>query len=314
MKIQPIDLPALLGAVTWPLIAVIAFTVFRRPLSDLVSILGQRIHKFSFGGLSLELAEVSEMQLQSLETEIRQLDAGLIPQSGSSAIAGLLVQLQQGGEHNYIVIDLGSESSPRWLTSRLYLLAFLIAPIDRPKCFVFVETAGPVRKRFLGTASPDRVRWALAIRYSWLETASATAYASLGELSLDPATGYLADWQMAQLMQQFLANIRILQPTPENPPENSAEWVTLTNGIYEHAKWLDGARIERLLGNHISGSHVVLLPNKTVNDLAAPVLRQKGGFVAVVDADRTFQGLIDRSGVLESIANEYLRQVNLSKT
>jgi hypothetical protein len=79
-------------------------------------------------------------------------------------------------------------------------------------------------------------------------------------------------------------------------------------------RWLDGARIERMLGNHISGSHVVLLPNKTVNDLAAPVLRQKGGFVAVVDADRTFRGLIDRSGVLESLANEYLRQVDLSKT
>jgi hypothetical protein len=189
MSIQPIDLAALLAAVTWPLIIVVAFTVFRHPLSELVGTFGQRARKFSFGGVSLELAEVSEMRPQSLEAEIRQLDAGLIPQSGSSAIAGLLKQLQSGGEYDYIVIDLGSESSPRWLTSRLYLLAFLIAPIDRPKCFVFLETVGSVRKRFVGTASPHRVRWALVRRYGWLESASVAAYESLGGLQLDPGTG-----------------------------------------------------------------------------------------------------------------------------
>lgn len=313
MNIQPLDIPALLGAVTWPLIAVVAFVVFRRPLGDLVGVLGQRARKFSFAGVSLELAEVSEMKPLSLEAEIRQLDAGLIPQSGSSAIAGLLTQLQSGGQRDYIVIDLGPESSPRWLTSRLYLLAFLIAPIDRPKSFVFVETVGAVRKRFLGTASPHRVRWGLARRYSWLESASAAAYASLGNLQLDPGTGFLAEWQMTQLMHNFLANIRQQPPAPANPPTDSAEWVTFANGLTEHAKWLDGARIERLLGSDLSGSHVVLPPNKTVNDLAVPVLGQRGDFVAVVDEDRTFRGLIDRSAVLESLANEFLRHADLKK-
>jgi hypothetical protein len=133
MSIQPIDLPALLGAATWPLIALLAFTVFRRPLSDLVGILGQCARKFSFGGVSLELAQVSEIEPRSLEAEIRQLGAGLIPQSGSSPIADLLMQLQSGGHHDYIVIDLGSESSSRWLTSRLYLqsrLKFFHRPLE----------------------------------------------------------------------------------------------------------------------------------------------------------------------------------------
>jgi hypothetical protein len=130
----------------------------------------------------------------------------------------LMCKARRSGRHNYIVIDLGSESSPRRLTSRLYLLALLIGPIARPIRFVFVETAGSVRNRFIGTASPDRVRWALATKYNWLETMNAMAYASIGEVSLDPTTGYFANWQVLQLMQQFLANIRnrSLQQTPPN--------------------------------------------------------------------------------------------------
>jgi hypothetical protein len=34
-------------------------------------------------------------------------------------------------------------------------------------------------------------------------------------------------------------------------------------------------------------------PNRTVNDLAVPDLGQPGDFVAVVNEDRTFRGLID---------------------
>ena len=85
MNVQPIDISAVLGTVIWPLIVVVAFTAFRRPLSELVSVLGQRTRKLSFAGVSLELAEVSEMKSQSLEAEIRQLDAAAL-QSKSSAI------------------------------------------------------------------------------------------------------------------------------------------------------------------------------------------------------------------------------------
>jgi hypothetical protein len=96
MNIQQVDLPSLLRAVTWPLITIIALAIFWRPLTDLVKILGPRINKLSVGGLSLELAQVSEIKAPTaLDTEIRQLDAGLVPQSGVSGLTGLLSQLQQ---------------------------------------------------------------------------------------------------------------------------------------------------------------------------------------------------------------------------
>lgn len=64
------------------------------------------------------------------------------------------------------MIDLGFESARGWLTSRLYLQAFLITLIRRPIYLVFVEIASEGRKRFVGAACPDRVRWALAHQYS----------------------------------------------------------------------------------------------------------------------------------------------------
>jgi hypothetical protein len=50
MGIQPIDIPALLKAVSWPLIAAVALALFRQPLANLFSALGQKVSKFSIGG------------------------------------------------------------------------------------------------------------------------------------------------------------------------------------------------------------------------------------------------------------------------
>jgi hypothetical protein len=80
MNIQPIDVPSLLRAITWLVIVVIAFLLFRRPLSDLVAVLGRSVRKLSFAGVSVELAQVSDVKPNALDTEIRQLDAAASPQ------------------------------------------------------------------------------------------------------------------------------------------------------------------------------------------------------------------------------------------
>jgi hypothetical protein len=328
---QPIDLPSLLRAITWPVIVVIAFFVFRKPLSDLVGVLGRNVRKFSFGGVSLELSQVSEIKPpQTLDTEIRQLDAGLYPQSGVSGITTLVNQLQRGGKQDYIVIDFGSETSRRWLTSRLYLLALLITLLDRQLCMVFVETIGDIRKRFIGLASPSRVRWGLARTYGWLEAAAGGAYGlTLGSvqcvppgvlqfnpaaiLHFDPNTGFLPDFQLSQLVQQFLMAIRVPEPPPGAAMPDAGDWVAVGNQMLEHAKWLDGPRIEHILGGDLDASYVMLAPNQTFGDLGGSVLDQRGHFVAVVDPDKTFRGLVDRSAVLEKLANEFSKQIRSNK-
>jgi IPT/TIG domain len=409
---QPIDLPSLLRAITWPVIVVIAFFVFRRPLGELVLVLGRRAHKFSFGGLSLQLAEVSEAKPLSLDAEIRQLDTGAIPQSGSTGISELIAELQRGQKHDYIVIDLGSESSPRWLTSRLYLLTFLISFLHQPKCLVFVHTVGGVTKRFLGKASPDSVRWGLARKYPWLESASSAAYALVvaglycdnnivsvppdALVQFDQATGTIQNAQLVQCMQNFLSLIR-LPPLPTEAPlgpvitslsplggpvgssvsiagvkfgdnkqptdcvtfngipaattswgnteiiatvpvgatsgfvvvtalglasnaipftvgtAGSAEWMCLPNGALEHAKWLDGPGLERLMSGSLDTSHLTLSLNQNVKDVSDSILTQGGMLIAIVDSDKTFRGLVDRSSVLERLAAEVSKQSRSNK-
>jgi hypothetical protein len=95
---------------------------------------------------------------------------------------------------------------------------------------------------------------------------------------------------------------------------DSAEWVLLPNGVPEHAKWLTGQRIGSLLGRDLITSFVTLQPNKTVNDLAIPVLRYGGQFVAVVDPDKTFRGLVDRSAILEDLATKFLKQASSNES
>jgi len=307
MNFQPLDVPSLLKAIAWPVIALIALAVFRRPLANLVSLLGQKVSKLSFGKFSIEMAKVEEMKPRAMDAEIRELEAGLIPQSGSTALTALVTELQSGGKHDYVMIDFGSESSPRWLTSRLYLLCFLITLVNRQLCMVFVETVGGTRKKFIGISSPVAVRWALANKYSWLESAGAIAYSQIGYLPagfLDPKSGFLLA-MIPLLITQFLQSIR---STVIPAGDQASEWLSLANQSFEHAKWLNGTRIESLLGSDLSTAHVTLPPNATLNDLTRPVLSQPGRFVAVVDQNQSLLSIVDRHEVLEKMAREVASQ------
>ena len=72
----------------------------------------------------------------------------------------------------------------------------------------------------------------MARRYNWLESASAAACSSFGELQFDPATSYLVEEQIPQFMQQFLANIRLPQltqaPFPAGTPSNNPQITSLS--------------------------------------------------------------------------------------
>ena len=308
MSIQPLDIPALLRAITWPLIVVTAFAIFRRPLANLVSLVGQKISKLSFGKFSIEMAQVPEMKPQAMDAEIRELDAGSTPQSGTTGLTALVNELQSGGKRDYVVIDFGSDSAPRWLSSRLYLLCFLVTLINRQLCLVFVETVGSVRKKFVGICSPTSARWALANKFSWFEWAAVLSYSqSLGYPTpgfRDP--GGILWTTIPIIIQQFLQSIRAtVLPAGEQP----SEWVSMQKQqTFEHASWLNGPQIESLLGTDLSTAHVTLPPNSTINDLTRPVLAQQGRFVAIVDQNQVLLSLVDRQEVLDKIAQEFLNQ------
>jgi hypothetical protein len=64
-----------------------------------------------------------------------------------------------------------------------------------------------------------------------------------------------------------------------------------------------------LLQSDLETSDVVLLPNKTINDLNESDLKQHHDqVVAVVEPDKKFRCMIDRLFVLESFCPEFARQ------
>jgi hypothetical protein len=235
------------------------------------------VSKLSFGKFSIEMAQVPEMKPQAMDAEIGELDAVSTPQSGTTGLTALVNELQSGGARDYVVIDFIPESARRWLSSWLYLLCFLVTFINRHLCVVVVETVGNVQKKFVGISSPASLRWALANKFSWFELAAAQAYSPyLGY----PLPGFLdpggALWiSIPNIIKQFLQNIRsTVIPAGDQP----SEWVRLEKQqTFEHARWLNGAQIEILLGNDLSTAHVTLPPNSTLNDLTRPVLASRKG-------------------------------------
>ncbi len=245
-------------------------------------------------------------------------------------------ELQYGLPHGYVVIDLGSEKSPRWLNSRLYLLAFLMTWLDHVPPIVFLETTGGVRRRFVGVATPERIRWALAMYYPWLESAMAKAYAEMDQaprpqfprgtqdpqssLQFDPGSRSLTAVQAQGVIDRFLFEIQrsplpppLPPPLPSPPPpgvqsDAAPGWVVFKDGTEEFARWLRAERVERLLGPDLSRAAVVLEHNQVLGDMGPAVLKQEARFVGVLTTERVFQALLDREAALEQVALQYVRR------
>lgn len=304
MKIEFKDWVDLIGVLAWPGITVLAIIMFRSPLSQFLGSIGQRVEKLSIFEFALELSAVPEFQPKwsapSL-SDVRQLS----PSSEfSSQATALFDQIRSDVASDYSVIDLGE--GQQWLTSRLFIFAVLLERMRGLRCFAFVETTGETRRRFIGIAAPEGVRWGLARRYPWLEKALATAYSQLDNYQIQSNYGALDSWQATQLVQKFLNEIQknvieldVPEWTPLAPPTAGALQ------LWEHAKWLDGSRLERVLHDYLEISSMPESLDSVPADRAKAALRRGGTFVALVGAGGRFETLIDRQALLEKLAERF---------
>ena len=300
----------LVEAVVWPVVAGAALIKYHRSLSGFLDGISHRVTKVSFFQVAFELSEAREFAPAwsgpSL-ADVRQLTPADEFSSGAMA---LFEQMAGSTVYDYAVIDLGE--GDQWLTSRLFIFAIMLQRQRGLRCFVFLETTAGVRRRFLGTAPPDRVRWALARRYPWLEQAFAEAYAEgVAQHTLSMRGGLEPPWAATQLVAAFLRRIQE-KDAPAASGSDSAEWVTMKDPgghlLREHAKWLTGARLERVLGSTLQASWVPDSPDAPPAEQARAVLRRQGAFVAVVEEGRRFRSLVDRQALLEQAATRLAQQ------
>jgi hypothetical protein len=293
---------ALVQALAWPTVALIAAILFRDQMGSLLKAVSQRATKLSVMQVSVELAVVPELQVSPSLDQIRELTTPIGTQSSESS---LFRDLTSSGGAEFVIVNLGSASQPRWLTSRLYIGALLFERMRGIRSIVFVESTDERRHSYIGCALPSTVRWALGIRYPWLEQAYAAAYSAV---STQPNFQILSQWGTlppeiaSEIVQQFLISPLVRTfPAPGQAMDN--EWISIPSlGGYEHAKWVDAPRLEHLLGISLYRASISDSPDIPPAEISRRVLRRPVPFVARVSNANRFETLIDRGYLLERIA------------
>jgi hypothetical protein len=299
-----------IAAVIWPITILILLLLYRRTVIAFVKGLSHRVSKFEFAGISLELAKAEQFTPQWAQTptalDLRNKAAAV--EVNDSTAASFLAQLNNKSEGEYSVINL--DEGEDWLTTRLYILSIVFSRMKGVRCFAFVETVRGIRGSFVGWAKPEKIRWALARKFPWLEQAYANAYAQFHQQQ----KGYIVtnsgklgydfnpdDPRPAiELLTEFLRQVQ--QAVPGNNPD---EWILLDTAAatYERAHWINGKQIEDILGGDCVRSYVRSeIQFKSKEDQLKTFLAMAHEYVAVTNDNLRFEYLINRNQILEQIA------------
>jgi hypothetical protein len=331
------DVTNLLRAVLWPLVVVVALFLFRRELPKLVSSVAGRVSKVNLAAISLELVTATAVApdlLRSLDG-IRDPVAVILPSSGPNVLAAAAGNL---GRADYAVMDLGDGS--RWLTSRLFIFAYVFSEVMGVQRLVFVERRGVASRNFVGTIDPRHLQSRLSRRFPWFSEAilAATAQTSPDQAVLTAAlTGYCAAhpttaglWEptviqslssvvealsrvarsldpqrVAAITSIYLGHSLIRGPStfPATPPGGWVELGPPDIRYTEHSEWVrDGEHLNALLDGHLDRDHVIGGPEVSSDDLRRKTLRVDADFVSVVTPEGRFDHLIDRRALLQRLA------------
>jgi hypothetical protein len=156
----------LITRVAWPVLIAMALYWFRRPLGEFVSQVARRIQKFSVFEVSVQLAPLPELHTSVPSIDLRQLSHQNL---FDSPTVPLFEELLKPVQADYAIVSLAAGNE--WLTSRLFIFAVVLGVVRGLRAFVFLETAGEIRRRFIGVATSENVRSRFGRCYLWLEEA-----------------------------------------------------------------------------------------------------------------------------------------------
>jgi hypothetical protein len=328
LRIAPIasvlgDIADLVSAIVWPAVILGVVWFLREPIRALADRVSTSAQSLSVGaqGLSVQLgATVSHVpgEAETALAGVRRPDQA--PAVVDSAALTMFAQLELEAPAPYLTVNLGA--GREWLTSRLFIFAILLRAMRRTRVLVFLETAGETRGRFIGMATCERVRWSLAHAYPWLEQAYAEAYATAASVPPLPneEAAFVTD-TMGRLRQSGAHKIATdfdfalqANPPPITAGPPPADWVVeqRPSGLFaEHATWLSGADLERLLGDALHRFAYVRedTPGEPADRARAALRVPDEDAVALVDENHRFRELIvDRREALEALATDAIRR------
>jgi hypothetical protein len=250
----PKDSPSLLGALaayTWPVVVLLCLALFRKSIASFLETVSRRATEIGVGVASIKLPEAKQAEALQ-DNVIRELTTDAWIESSSSWFQAFA---SSTANSEYALLDVSD--GDQWITSRLFIFAVMLQRMKSLKAIVFAKSEGPGIRRFLGCASPEGIRWALATAQPWLETGFARAYANALEMP-GPTMGSspisingTIETQLAQtVVSNFISGVRDFgSSTPKAEPQN---WISLgPKPGQEHATWLNESSLQQLIGVHL---------------------------------------------------------------
>jgi hypothetical protein len=269
--------------------------------------------------VKIELAQLSKASLPPVVID----NLAGMPVGGSKLLA-LAKAIREDNQANYVIINLKVQDRSKWLTSRLYLLAATLEHVRATRCIVF--TSGE-HNEYVGTAAPRDIRWSLGISFPVYEKAFASA---LGRSATpeNPSTMFqrgLADDLIDPFLNAFVFHQEISRsnqppqaqpggPPPQWPPPG---WVPLSEDgkivSYENAQWVSVKLLRDILSDRFDCGVIVDKEGRGDAETTKLVLEQTGTFVAVLEGQRKFKDLVDRSRLTDQVGREAARQMGESE-
>jgi hypothetical protein len=300
-------------ALAWPAVVAFSLYIFRRPIVELVGQVVRRAKKVSVFEVSVELAPLPELHPSWSvgEADARRLSSSQIFDSASQS---LFQELLKPARADYAIVDL--RTGDAWLTSRLFIFSLILGEVTGLRAFVFLETTANTRRRFLGVATPSGVRRALGRRYPWFEEAYARALATMYPITQPPEVNGVSNFsnqpsplasgeqgRVSSFVQYFVQNLQRTTSPPDNESRTYLEIGTEPK-TWERAHWIDGDRLERDLAEVLEYAWVTESLDSPRRLITEAVVRRNTSFVALVDSDRRFVGLVDRYALLNQMSME----------
>lgn len=320
-------------ALAWPIAIVFVALIIREKLPTIGRTLLGRVTEVGFAGFSLKLAEAKPFDPKlSDSTAVFDLRSeATATQVNDSSVWNFISQLKEFDSADYAIITLGD--GKEWLTSRLYIMAIVLGRMKSLKALVFLG----IRKRFIGWAEPEKVRWALAKNYPYLESAYAKAYADItrsdsdtippgcptpdvpGNAVVVTTTGRLGyDFNPSNpepstnLIRAFLERIQASPVLSLLPKEVDADWTLIDSNsqTYEHAIWLTTSKLEALLDEdlYITSFDRENLEAKHPKEQIHLVFSTPYRWIALT-TDKKFEGLSDQNLLLKQINKQVTKNM-----
>ena len=298
-------------ALSWPVVATFALYLLRRPLVELVAHLARRAKKVSVFEVSVELATLPELQPSWSvgDTDPRRLSSSQIFDSASQT---LFQEILKPAQADYAIVDL--RSGKAWLTSRLFIFSLILGEVTGLRAFVFLESTPNTRRKFLGAATPANVRRSLGRGYPWLEEAFARTlsneYPSVNQVESQGVSKFSNQispfspgepWRVSNFVQKFVENLQRTTDPPEDEGRSYLE-IGAVPKTWERAHWINGERLERDLSGVLEYAWVDESLDSPRRKVSEAVIRRNTSFVALVDSDRRFVGLVDRYAMLSQMS------------